>query len=236
MQITETSMQTKRIVITGASGFLGNEIHNILKHSDVDLILVGRNKLRLQEQYPNDTVIEYNEIPTIAKKADALIHLAIHNNDKENSMDDFRKVNVEFLCDVANLAEKGGIKKFINISTFHTHNKNSLYAASKRDGDAALSLIKGINVITFRVPAIYGTKYKGNLAVLYLLPRLIRPICFNILSALKPTLSAQKLVSEILSTISAPESDQNEILISDQQEGNYIFHGVKRLVDMSVVR
>ncbi|MBL6845919.1 MAG: NAD(P)-dependent oxidoreductase, partial [Planktomarina sp.] len=45
-----------KIIITGASGFIGSEIIPFLKKENVKVLLVGRNTTTLKEKFPDDEV------------------------------------------------------------------------------------------------------------------------------------------------------------------------------------
>lgn len=219
-----------RIAITGASGFVCQEIYDVLRQRGLDIILIGRDAERLRSLYPDAQVADYTALDTTLQGCQAVLHLAARNNDGPHSPEDYHQTNVTFLRDVALQAKAAGVRTFINLTSFHALNGTDAYARSKREGDAELAKIEGMNIISMRIPAVYGSLYKGNLAILYKLPKRLRPLGFQVLAALRPTLNAQTLAASLADLVQA--EDSAEILLSDGQQGNYVFHGVKRVIDL----
>ncbi len=221
------------IVITGASGFLGQQIVPKLKNFDNDLLLVGRNKEYMQETFPNERIADYQSLLKKIKGYDTLIHLAIHNNDKQVSLEEFRKANVDNLRSVINIAKAAGIKTFIYTTSFHaSDSKNqSPYAQTKREAEEFLATIRDMNIVIFRLPIVYGDKFSGKLKILNPLPKFLRSLLFTVLSSLKPSVHIKLIISEIKKTINNPKS--YKITLSDRQRGNWFYALTKRIIDLT---
>ena len=222
-----------RIIVTGASGFIGREIVPLLKKANVELLLVGRDADKLKSLFPLDRVTSYDDLELEAQGYDALVHLAVMNNDKPNQIGDFRAVNVALLEAVLNSARAAGVKSFINTTTLHVSRTGSLssYAQTKLEAEEVLSRTDGIAVINLRLPAVYGSTFAGKLAALSKLPAFLRPIVFQCLASLKPTVNVKLVAAAILKT--AREEVSTETIVSDRQSGNFVYRTIKRILDIA---
>lgn len=222
-----------KIIITGASGFIGQQIVPILKKENVKLLLVGRDTGRLKSLFPRDIVICYEDLEVEAHGYDALVHLAVLNNNGPKEISDFRSVNVTLLEKVLNSAKAAGVKTFINTTTLHASRTGYLssYAQTKREAEDVLSRTDGIAVVNLRLPAVYGATFAGKLSMLSKLPKCLRPFAFQCLASLKPTVNIKLVAKAILD--SARGEILAETVVSDGQNGNLVYQTTKRILDVA---
>ena len=222
-----------KIIVTGASGFIGREIVSFLKKANAELLLVGRDTDRLKSLFPGDRVTSYEDLEMEARGYDSLVHLAVMNNDKSKQISEFRAVNVTLLETVLNSARAVGVKTFINTTTLHASptGPTSSYAQTKREAEDVLSRTDGIAVVNLRLPAVYGPTFAGKLAVLSKLPAFLQPIAFQCLASLKPTVNVKLVATAILN--SARGEISTETIVSDRQSGNLVYHAIKRIMDIA---
>ena len=64
----------KRIVITGATGFIGRQLVPRLLKNDFDLLLVGRNTDEICHTFENIECCNYQQLPSRLKQDDIFIH------------------------------------------------------------------------------------------------------------------------------------------------------------------
>lgn len=224
-----------RMIVTGASGFIGRYVVSFMNEANVELLLVGRETDKLKSLFPNNRVTSYTALETEAHGYDALVHLAVLNNDKSKKINDFRVVNVTFLENVLNSARRAGIKTFINTTTLHASVGGfcSSYAQTKREAEVLLSKVNDISVVNLRLPAVYGSTFAGKLAMLSKLPAFLRPITFQFLASFKPTVNVNLVAAEILNAASKGVS--SEYIVSDRQNQNLVYHVFKRTLDIAFV-
>ncbi len=181
----------KRILITGASGFVGNSLAQWLsKNTQYQLCLAARNF----DQMTTTTyhkISKINDINSTTDWTDALtdcdivIHTAarvhIMNDTTVNTLDEFRKINVEGTLNLARQAIQHGVRRFIFISSIKVNGEitsdgkkfvadalpapQDNYAISKYEAEQGLLHLsnQGLEVVIIRPPLIYGPGVKGNL-------------------------------------------------------------------------
>ncbi len=221
-----------KIVITGATGTLGQELVPLLNTRNIELLLVGRDPNRISELFPGKNVCCYKTLPERAKGFDLLIHLAVINNDSKADEATFHAVNVELTIDVAEIAKQANITCFINISSVHALDDQNLnsYANTKREAIKRLANLDGINVFTIYLPLTYGDRWSGKLKFLNTLPRFVARSTFAVLATIKPSVHVSRLAATILNI--ATHQKSNEIILSEGQRDNPIFSAIKRTIDI----
>jgi lipopolysaccharide/colanic/teichoic acid biosynthesis glycosyltransferase len=219
-----------KIVVTGASGYVGRNIVPILRDQCDKLVLVGRSPDKLRKIFPDLVCCTLEELPSVAHGFDALVHLAVLNNNEEGTEVDFNKVNAELTCRTASVAEACEIKTFFNISSIHAldERNRSLYANSKRAAIELLKDLKSIAVINVYLPFVRGAKWNGKLAFLNTMPPfLAKPLKACVL-ALKPSVKAESIADFILQR----QTDQELIILSEGQSQNLAYRIMKRGLDL----
>jgi nucleoside-diphosphate-sugar epimerase len=171
------------VFLTGATGFVGQRLINAL-HEEVRVL--SRKKF-----LSYNTVVCNLETETIPKDAmnniDTVYHLAgfAHDaRDADKIKDLYRKVNIDATVELAKLAVKSGVKKFVFISSVkagglplseHCANEGDqsdpegIYGKSKREAELKLLNIgkeSGMHVSIIRPSLVYGPNVKGNLQLM----------------------------------------------------------------------
>ncbi len=232
-----------RIAVTGASGFVGRLLVPLLAERGADLVLAGRDVARLHSLFPGHECVDHGALEAALKGCDMLVHLAVRNNDRAGSLDDFTSVNVDFLLQTAQMARRAGVTTFVNLTSLHAlvpdvqgAGSRSHYARSKREGERALAALDGLNVVTFRLPAVYGRTdgglcLAGRLKPLVHLPAWMRPVPFRLAGAFRPMLDVAKLADALV----AARSAGGERILSDRQIGNPVYFLFRFAVDAGFV-
>ena len=89
-------MPTK-IIITGASGFIGMQIVPRLVSAGFELLLVGRNPDKLSALFPDIKNCSYASLAEDGRGFKLLLHLAVLNNNAPSKAGEFNAVNVTLL-------------------------------------------------------------------------------------------------------------------------------------------
>ena len=219
-----------RIVIAGASGFVGQMLVPDLCARGADVVLLGRTPEALQANFPDLVVSDYASLSQALQRADVLLNLAVVNSDVGASLSVYQAVNVEFAAMLAQAAQDAGVR-FVNVSSTHALEvgNRSAYAQSKRDGVAVVDTVGG-DIVHLYLPAIYGATFAGALRHLNRLPKPLARVAFGPISALKPTLSVTRLAGWLCHHArTAPR----EVVLSDGQGGNLTYRAVSRMMDLA---
>lgn len=161
---------------------------------------------------------------------DAVINLAIINNDQHASPEELKEVNVELPLKLATSCARIGIRTFIQPSSTHTldTDNQSNYARSKREADAHLRQVTDVNVITLILPMVWGDQWSGALSPLNSLPTTVALALFRPLAALKPTVHIDHLASTLLNNLESPTHSR---ILSDDVDGNGYYRAISALID-----
>jgi lipopolysaccharide/colanic/teichoic acid biosynthesis glycosyltransferase len=219
-----------KIVVTGASGYVGRNIVPILRDQCDKLILVGRSPDKLKKIFPDLECCTLEELSSVAHGFDSLVHLAVLNNNVEGTEADFHKVNAELTFEAAKVAEACAIKTFYNMSSVHVldDQNQSLYAKSKRAAIKLLEDLESIEIINVCLPFVRGTKWHGKLGFLNNLPLILAKPIQSCLLALKPSVNADRVAGFILQ----PQSYQDFVILSEGQTQNLAYRMIKRGLDL----
>lgn len=225
-----------RIIITGASGFVGRQIVPILRGQGFELLLVGRDIKKLEKLFPGAQSCDYASLVAHGKGFDVLLHLAAQNNHPGVDDSTFRIANVELLLSLAQTAEQIGIRRFINLGSTHSlsGNRDDAYGASKAEGDRLLRGLNKVPVSVIVAPAIYGKTFQGNLKVIERFPGFLHPTLIKLLSLLKPVVSVQRLATVIIEEARRNGSETRSQIVADDQRQNLIYRFLSRAMDLTV--
>lgn len=231
-----------RVVVTGASGFVGQSIVKALKLADYHVVAVSRN-LNVSNADISVYVPDYsfqNEWQRLLSSNDVVIHLAarvhIMQDQAENPLEAFLAVNLHNTVSLAKAAAKVGIKRFVFVSSIkvngeHTHsqefseqdaaNPQDAYAVSKWEAEKALREIEketGMQVVILRPPLIYGPNVKANFASLIKLVDKGVPLPLASINNKRSLIYLGNFVDAIISCVQHPKAAGNTYLVSDGED------------------
>lgn len=189
-------MMLKKILITGASGFVGNACAQTLQamnQYEVCLAVRNLNNIRVDQRGFSMVQVDELSLSTPWEKAlqncDCVIHTAgrahVMKENANNPSEEYRRVNVEGTLNLARQAIKAGVRRFIYISSIKVNGETSefshpfcvddkpnpkdLYSQSKYEAEEVLKELakeSSLEVVIIRPPLIYGPGVKGNFRLL----------------------------------------------------------------------
>ena len=172
--------------VTGGSGFIGQRLTVALKQLGGEIRALSR-----EEQSDYDTIVcdlQSEVIPDQAlNNVNTVFHLAgfAHDiRDASKISDLYYKVNVSATVQLANLAVKSGVKRFVFVSSVKAggdppigtcanekdqRNAEDVYGRTKREAELKLleiGQVSGMHVSIIRPSLVYGPDVKGNLQLM----------------------------------------------------------------------
>jgi UDP-glucose 4-epimerase len=213
------------ILITGASGFIGQTLTSRLLSQGHSIRVMGRN-----------------EAPTGFENSnyDCLIHLAGRAHVLKETATDvyqaFKQANVDYSLKVAQFALHLQIKKFVFLSSIGVNGKHSLnrpftesdtpephndYAQTKWEAESALKeFFKGSNtaLTIIRPPLVYGPNPKANFSALLSLCCSPLPLPFGAIDNRRSLISIDNLCHFIELCCTHQASANQTFLISDDHD------------------
>lgn len=175
-----------KILITGASGFLGRNLVDCLLKENHEIIAVGRDLTKLASQFENSKVIlsktdySFESLNEILKGVDTVIHLASQLMQRDTDPLKISQFNQNILI-VENLliaAHLNNVKQFINTSSISVYPlktdlsendflaPSNIYGVSKANIESYLSYFQlktKMNIVSLRLARLYGYGERSGL-------------------------------------------------------------------------
>jgi len=236
----------KKILVTGASGFIGASLCKALLKSNKSVCGIVRS---LSSSSINSE-IEYVSVGDISPKTnwndilvgtDCVIHCAgrahITNETKADTLEFYRTINSKSTKQLAEQAAKVGVRRIIFLSSIGVHgletnNRNPFlysdqpnpienYAISKYEAEQLLLQISsntGLEVVIVRSPLVYGQSAPGNLNRLIKLMDLGLPLPFGGIKNKRSFIGIDNLVNLLIHCIDHQDANGKTFLASDGED------------------
>lgn len=232
-----------KILVTGATGFLGRAVVSALQDKGHDVIaFVYAQDANLPRGV---TPWHVPRLPALAHDAiqrmqgiDAVVHAAGRAHELRESASDplsaFRKVNTEGTIELARAAAKAGVRRFVFVSSIGVNgsqsslapfnhsqvpNPESPYAQSKYEAEQALDRLSNETSMTVhhvRPPMIYGPAALGNFALLARLVSTGLPLPFGRFLELRSFVARENVVSLLVRLVEHPAPPSGVYLVADR--------------------
>ena len=231
------------ILVTGATGFVGTRLVEILLNNNITIIAVVRNQSdflpKRVKQFDVGSLSSSTDYSSALKDVDVVIHLAarVHmmNDAAGDPLTEFRKVNTTGTLNLARQAAQAGVSRFIFISSIGVNGNNNKqvfteleqpdpqesYAISKYEAELELlALTKEfeIEIVIIRPPLVYGPNAPGNFASLMKWIDKGIPLPFGAIHNQRSLVALDNLVSFIIHCIDHPKAANEVFLISDGED------------------
>lgn len=233
----------KRVIVTGASGFVGTALCSRLCLDGVEVTAAVRDKNAATScNAGNVTVGEIGpdtRWQEVLAGQDAVVHLAARVHLMEEVADDplaaYRAVNTEGTLNLARQAVVAGVRRFIYLSSVKVNGEGGArpytehdfpeplgpYAISKyeaEEGLKAISLETGLEVVILRPPLVYGPGVKANfLAMMRWIYKGV-PLPLAGVQNARSLVALDNLVDLIATCLNHPAAANQTFLVSDGED------------------
>lgn len=231
----------KKIIITGANGFVGSALYKWLQETK-SFFLLQTARFNADSNLLNiDFSVDFN-IENELNGVDVVIHCAarvhVMNDTDSNPLDAFRAVNTNGTLNLAQQAANAGVKRFIFISSIKVNGESTElgfpfkpdddfiptdpYGLSKYEAEVGLRKIAEqtrMEVVIIRPPLVYGPGVKANFASMMKWMNKGLPLPLGGIKSNKRSLvSVDNLVDLIITCIKHPNAANQIFLVSDDED------------------
>ncbi len=238
--------ESKRVLVTGASGFIGSALcrHFMAHGHDV----IGTVRSLPATLVPGVDYRIVGELGTSTAWSDKvftgvkiIVHCAarahVMNDYSQDSLMEFRRVNTLGTENLAQVAAHTGVKRLIFLSSVKVNGENSQsdspidetsptspqdhYAISKLEAEQALFRIAaetGMEVVILRPPMVYGPGVKGNFLRLLKIVDSGIPLPFSLVNNQRSLIYLNNLTGVIAACLTDPAAVGRTYMVSDGED------------------
>ena len=231
-----------KILVTGATGFIGQALVNELVYRDIKVVAAVRTKnSRIHDNAHQIKMNDFFEIENkeLLRDVDVVIHGAGRAHVLQESVVDplaeYRKINTLGALNIARQAVDAGVKRFIFISTIGVlgdfsetpfletdmPNPKGAYAISKHEAELGLlelAKASGLEVVIIRPPLAYGPNVPGNFSLLLHWMYKNVPLPFNAIHNKRSFIALDNLVDFIIVCTEHPAAANDVFLVADGED------------------
>ena len=235
-----------KICLTGSTGFVGSKLCTHLLENSHEILAPIRNLDITLPSHKNLSLIhvEDKEINKDYSKslitADLVIHCAarahVMKENRNDSLQLYRKVNVDDTLNLAKQAVSSGVKRFIFLSSIKVNGEQTLfsksfkyndipdpedaYGISKYEAEEALKELSNktkMEIVIIRAPLVYGEGVKGNFLRLLELSNKGLPLPLANINNKRSLVGIDNLIDLITCCIDHPKAAGETFLVSDNE-------------------
>ena len=233
-----------RILVTGASGFVGNLLCEALSQRQYQVRAAVRSSHQslggIEKAVVGSIDGQTDWVDAVAE-TEVVIHLAarvhVMKDSAADPLGEFRKVNLHGTENLARQAVRAGVKRFVYVSSIKVNGEQTTgeqffaesdqaapqdpYGVSKWQAEQALhriSLETGLEVVIVRPPLVYGPGVKGNFIAL--MNAIDKGIPLPLAGALnaRSLVYVGNLVEALIACVTNPAAAGQTYLVSDGEE------------------
>lgn len=239
--------EVKNVLVTGASGFIGQALCSRLVVDGWGVCATLRNSGRGHALVPGCEQRVVGEIGrdtdwlSLLKEVDIVVHLAarvhVMRERESDPLAEFRRVNVEGTLNMARQSSVAGVQRFVYLSSIKVNGEETVtgrsfseedqpapqdaYAVSKWEAEQGLRELAdktGLEVVIIRPPLVYGPGVKANfLAMMQWLTRGV-PLPLSAIRNRRSLVALDNLVDMIITCLVHPSAANQTFLVADGED------------------
>lgn len=229
-----------RLLVTGASGFVGKALSARLLEEKVPLTLTSRASVAPETVAIGDLGIS-TDWTSALQHCETVVHLAarvhVMNDTEVDPLTAFRKVNVGGTLSLARQSAAAGVKRFVFISSVKVNGELTLpgntfteadtpspqdaYGISKMEAEMGLRQLaaeSGMQVVIIRPPLVYGPGVRANFAALMSSVQRSFPLPLGAVHNQRSLVALDNLIDFIITCTTHPLAANQTFLVSDGQD------------------
>jgi nucleoside-diphosphate-sugar epimerase len=232
-----------RVLITGASGFIGKKVVEQALALGYSVCATSRLGQKISSHFYSvgvGAIDENTNWNNVLVDCEVVLHLAarahIVNDFAENSLAEYRRVNVRATLNLANQAVRVGVRRFVFVSSIGVNGSetfgkpfsaedraspNSDYAISKFEAEQALmnlSAKTGLEVVIVRPPLVYGPNAPGNFGTLMRWLAIGLPLPLGSVCNKRSFIGLDNLTDFLILCLQHPAANGQTFLVSDGED------------------
>lgn len=243
---TRLSLAGRRVLVTGANGFIGKALCDALPSNGCDVVGVVRKTPEFDhpsavKHLAMGNIDERTEWAAALSGVDSVVHLAarvhVMNDTVADPLAEFRRVNVALTLNLARQAAEDGVRRFVFVSSVKVNGEKTAvgqpftvedverptdpYGISKLEAEKALIALagqSGMEVVIVRPVLVYGPGVKANFQVMMHWLRKGVPLPFRSLDNRRSLVAVDNLVDLLVTCLVHPAAANQTFLVSDGED------------------
>ncbi|AOJ09094.1 NAD-dependent epimerase/dehydratase family protein [Burkholderia mayonis] len=236
---------TGRVLITGASGLVGNALARTLRRTGAATVGLARSAGSAAD-VDLEWVLDSNDFDGIEARwmpglhCDSVVHLAarvhVMHDDSRDPLAAYRATNVEGSLRVARAAKAAGATRFVYVSSIKAVAESSAgqplneqqppapsdpYGVSKLEAEQALrayGAASGLEIVIVRPPLVYGPRVRANFLQLMRAVSFGVPLPFGAVDARRSLVFVDNLADALACCVRDPRAAGQVFHVTDGQD------------------
>lgn len=226
----------KKILLTGASGFIGKQLYSINPSLFRCVVREGGGSgERYADVYEVNSINSKTNWKDSLLDVDCIIHLAGIAHSYTNQNEDYRETNLLGTLLLAQQASKSGVKRFVFVSSIGVNGNATLekpfsffdepkpknyYTNSKHEAEIGLKKIAaetGLEVVIVRPTLVYGPNAPGNFGLLTKFIKKFPVLPFALTNNKRDFIAVQNLADLLITCATHSNAPGHTFLASDME-------------------